>query len=42
MTANKRSDGNPTDVLATNFGNPEALFKQFPPNDVFISSKDGP
>ncbi len=34
--------GNPTDVLATNFGKPEALFKKFPQNDVFISSKDGP
>jgi oxalate decarboxylase len=34
--------GNPTDVLATNFGKPEALFKKFPRNDVFISSKDGP
>ena len=42
MTANKRPEGNPTDVLATNFGKPEVLFKKFPPNDVFISSKDGP
>ena len=33
--------GNPADVLATNFGKPEALFKKFPQNDVFISSKDG-
>jgi oxalate decarboxylase len=33
--------GNPTDVLATNFGKPEALFKTFPRNDVFISCKDG-
>jgi oxalate decarboxylase len=32
--------GNPSDVLATNFGKPEALFKKFPTNDVFIS-KDG-
>ena len=42
MTANKRPEGNPTDVLATNFGEPEALFKKFPPNHVFISSNDGP
>ena len=34
--------GNPTDVLATNFGKPAALFERFPRNDVFISSKDGP
>ncbi len=34
--------GNPTEVLATNFGKPEVLFKKFPRNDVFISSKDGP
>ena len=33
--------GNPTDVLATNFGKPGALFKKFPQNDVFIASKDG-
>ncbi len=33
--------GNPVDVLATNFGKPEALFKKFPRNDVFIASKDG-
>ncbi len=29
---------NPVVVLATNFGKPEALFKKFPLNDVFISS----
>ncbi|MFO0887782.1 MAG: cupin domain-containing protein [Isosphaeraceae bacterium] len=34
--------GNPTDVLATNFGKPAALFEKFPRRDVFISSKDGP
>jgi len=34
--------GNPTDVLATNFGMPAAVFEKFPRNDVFISSKDGP
>jgi oxalate decarboxylase len=34
--------GNPADVLATNFGKPEAPFKKFPRNDVFISLKDGP
>ncbi len=33
--------GNPLDVLATNFGKPDALFKKFPAHDVFISSKDG-
>jgi oxalate decarboxylase len=32
--------GNPADVLATNFGKPEALFKKFPRNDVFIADKD--
>ena len=32
---------NPVAVPATNFGKAEALFKKFPPNDVFISSKDG-
>ena len=42
MTANKRPEGNPPDVLATNFGKPEALFKKVPPNEVFISFKDGP
>jgi len=34
--------GNPADVLATNFGKPEALFKKFPRNDVFIADKDEP
>jgi oxalate decarboxylase len=34
--------GNPTDVLATNFGKPAALFEKFPKKDVFISDKDGP
>jgi oxalate decarboxylase len=33
--------GNPPDVLATNFGQPEALFKKFPDRDVFISGKEG-
>jgi oxalate decarboxylase len=33
--------GNPSDVLATNFGKPEALFKQFPRKDVFIADKHG-
>jgi oxalate decarboxylase len=33
--------GNPPDVLATNFGKPALLFKEFPTNDVFISDKDG-
>ncbi len=34
--------GNPTDVLATNFSKPAALFEKFPKGDVFISSKEGP
>src|SRR5579862_620205 len=34
--------GNPADVLATNFGQPEALFEKFPHRDVFIADKDGP
>ncbi len=34
--------GNPTDVLATNFSKPAALFEKFPKKDVFIASKDGP
>jgi oxalate decarboxylase len=34
--------GNPSDVLATNFGKPAALFEAFPRRDVFIASKDGP
>jgi oxalate decarboxylase len=33
--------GNPLDVLATNFGKPEALFKKFPRKDVFIADKQG-
>ncbi|HTU16924.1 MAG TPA: cupin domain-containing protein [Gemmataceae bacterium] len=33
--------GNPLDVLATNFGKPEALFKKFPRKDVFIADKHG-
>jgi oxalate decarboxylase len=32
---------NPVDVLATNFGQPAALFEKFPHKDVFISGKDG-
>jgi len=34
--------GNPTDVLATNFSKPAALFEKFPKKDIFIASKDGP
>ncbi|APW64040.1 cupin domain-containing protein [Paludisphaera borealis] len=34
--------GNPTDVLATNFSKPAALFEKFPRADVFIADKDGP
>jgi oxalate decarboxylase len=33
--------GNPADVLATNFGKPEAVFKKFPRKDVFIADKSG-
>jgi len=33
--------GNPPDVLATNFGQPAALFEKFPHKDVFITDKDG-
>src|ERR1700704_518844 len=33
--------GNPSDVLATNFGKPAALFEKFPRKDVFISDKGG-
>ena len=33
--------GNPADVLATNFSQPEALFEKFPHKEVFIASKDG-
>lgn len=34
--------GNPTDVLATNFGKPTTLFEKFPHRDVFIADRDGP
>jgi hypothetical protein len=33
--------GNPTDVLATNFGEPTSVFEKFPHRDVFIVDKDG-
>jgi oxalate decarboxylase len=33
--------GNPADVLATNFGQPAALFDKFPRRDVFITDKNG-
>jgi oxalate decarboxylase len=33
--------GNPPDVLATNFGRPEALFQRFPRRDVFIADRNG-
>jgi oxalate decarboxylase len=33
--------GNPVDVLATNFGQPAALFEKFPRRDVFIADKKG-
>jgi oxalate decarboxylase len=33
--------GNPADVLATNFGQPAALFEKFPHRDVFIGTKEG-
>jgi oxalate decarboxylase len=32
--------GNPTDVLATNFGKPGSLFEKFPHRDVFIADKN--
>ena len=32
---------NPADVLATNFGQPPALFEKFPRRDVFIVDKQG-
>ena len=32
--------GNPLDVRATKLGKPAALFKNFPQNDVFISTSD--
>jgi oxalate decarboxylase len=34
--------GNPSDVLATNFGKPKALFEKFPHRDVFLAPKGGP
>ena len=34
--------GNPTDVLATNFGQPAELFEKLPHRDVFIAGKGGP
>ncbi len=34
--------GNPLDVLATNFGKPDSLFKRFPKQDVFIADKTAP
>lgn len=33
--------GNPVDVLATNFGQPAAVFEKFPKKDVFITPKGG-
>jgi len=33
--------GNPTDVLATNFGKPASLFERFPKQDRFISNAGG-
>ncbi len=33
--------GNPTDVLATNFGKPAALFERFPRGDLFMVPKNG-
>jgi oxalate decarboxylase len=33
--------GNPPDVLATNFGQPAALFNKFPRRDVFITDSKG-
>jgi oxalate decarboxylase len=33
--------GNPADVLATNFGKPASLFREFPLKDVFIADKNG-
>jgi len=33
--------GNPADVLATNFGQSEALVARFPKRDVFIADKEG-
>ena len=33
--------GNPSDVLATNFGKPAALFEKFPRRDAFITTANG-
>jgi oxalate decarboxylase len=33
--------GNPADVLATNFGQPAALFQKFPRKDAFITDRGG-
>jgi oxalate decarboxylase len=33
--------GNPTDVLATNFGKPASLFETFPRKDVFVAGEKG-
>jgi oxalate decarboxylase len=33
--------GNPADVLATNFGQPESLVNRFPRRDVFIADQEG-
>jgi len=33
--------GNPTDVLATNFGKPESLFEKVPRRDVFVVDRNG-
>lgn len=33
--------GNPSDVLATNFGKPTSLFEKFPREDVFIAADGG-
>jgi len=32
--------GNPSDVLATNFGKPESLFRKFPTEPIFIADKN--
>jgi oxalate decarboxylase len=34
--------GNSTDILATNFSKPAALFEKFPRDDLFMVPKDGP
>jgi oxalate decarboxylase len=33
--------GNPPDVLAANFGQPAALFQEFPKEDIFITDRNG-